>query len=226
MAKQWAIGDVHGCLKTLRCLVEERLAPAKDDALYFLGDYVSKGPDSRGVIDYLWQLQAAGFQLFTLMGNHEEMMLTARTNVRQAERLSEHGGRSLLRSFGVEKFSDVPSRYYDWLEKLPSFLVLEHFVLVHAGLDFKLPNPFTDTHAMRWIRHCVMDPEYLDGRVLLHGHTPTNFDRIDAQLRGEPLIAVNLDNGCVYADRPGQGNLLALELESRTLVVQPNIEAE
>ncbi len=50
---RYAIGDIHGSLLTLRALIEEQMAPSKDDLLVFLGDYVDRGPESRGVLDYL-----------------------------------------------------------------------------------------------------------------------------------------------------------------------------
>ena len=60
---RYATTDVHGCLQTLRYLVEQELQLTPDDELFLLGDYVNKGPDSRGVLDYLMHLQAAGYSV-------------------------------------------------------------------------------------------------------------------------------------------------------------------
>ena len=71
-----AIGDIHGCLTALKTLLDF-VAPAADDRLIALGDYVDRGPDSRGVLDFLIALHAGG-RLVALRGNHDEMMADAR----------------------------------------------------------------------------------------------------------------------------------------------------
>ncbi len=73
-----AIGDIHGCLNALTNLLDF-IAPAPDDQLVTLGDYVDRGPNSRGVLEMLIDLHAKG-RLVALRGNHEEMMLESRTN--------------------------------------------------------------------------------------------------------------------------------------------------
>ena len=70
-----AIGDIHGCLTALTTLLDF-VAPAADDRLVALGDYVDRGPDSRGVLDLLIALHAGG-RLVALRGNHDEMMTEA-----------------------------------------------------------------------------------------------------------------------------------------------------
>ena len=57
MPQRWIIPDVHGCTKTLKVLLENMLKVTKHDELYFLGDYIDRGPDGKGVIDYLMLLQ-------------------------------------------------------------------------------------------------------------------------------------------------------------------------
>ena len=56
MRKRWVIPDVHGCVNTLKALIEEQIKPARYDELYFLGDYIDRGPDSRAVIDFIRNL--------------------------------------------------------------------------------------------------------------------------------------------------------------------------
>ena len=223
MGKAWVIGDIHGCYRTLRRLVE-RIHFSKEDTLYLLGDYVSRGPDSKGVIDYVWQLQREGYHVVGLMGNHEEMLLNARTDEDEAQRLLRHGGQQTLLSFGVADLADIPPPYFDWIEQLPSLLILENYVLVHAGLNFELLNPFADEQAMRWIRDSPVNPKLIGYRVLVHGHTPVALGSIRNRLKQESITEINLDGGCVYSEREGQGHLVAFELESRKLVVQRNVE--
>ena len=65
--KQWVIPDIHGHINTLRALIEQQIQPSKHDWLYFLGDYIDRGPDSAGVLDYLIDFKAKGFYLFFLL---------------------------------------------------------------------------------------------------------------------------------------------------------------
>ena len=70
-----AISDIHGCLKTFKLMVEEQIVLSQKDELYLLGDFVDRGPNSKGVLDYIMSLQEAGYQLHCLRGNHEDMMV-------------------------------------------------------------------------------------------------------------------------------------------------------
>ena len=72
MKKRWVIPDIHGCLNTLKALINEQIRPARYDELYFLGDYIDRGPDSKGVLDYLRALQKDEYTLTLLKGNHED----------------------------------------------------------------------------------------------------------------------------------------------------------
>ena len=56
--KTYAIGDVHGCLEPLRALMA-RLSLRKTDELLFIGDYIDRGPDSKGVVDFVLELRRA-----------------------------------------------------------------------------------------------------------------------------------------------------------------------
>jgi len=69
------IPDVHGCVNTLKALIEERIKPTRYDELYFLGDYIDRGPDSRGVIDFIRHLQEDEYTVTALKGNHEDFVV-------------------------------------------------------------------------------------------------------------------------------------------------------
>lgn len=66
---RWIIGDVHGMLKPLVTLVTEVRRHDPAGHLIFVGDYVNRGPDSKGVIDYLLKLDSANF----VRGNHDDL---------------------------------------------------------------------------------------------------------------------------------------------------------
>ena len=93
-----AIGDIHGCSTALRTLLDA-VQPGAADLLVTLGDYVDRGPDSRGVIDTLLDLETRT-QLVALTGNHEILLFEALAGaVNQAE-WEAIGGRQTLRSYG------------------------------------------------------------------------------------------------------------------------------
>src|SRR5262245_28876628 len=92
-----AIGDIHGCATALRTLLEA-IKPGPDDVLVPLGDYIDRGPDSRDVIDSLIGLQAQ-CTLVPLLGNHEEMLFTARLSKGDLRFWLNFGGDETLRSY-------------------------------------------------------------------------------------------------------------------------------
>ena len=73
--RTFAVGDIHGCSRTLRSLIEDYIVPATGDTFIFLGDYIDRGPGSRQVIDYLLTLPAQGLSCIYTGGNHEEVAL-------------------------------------------------------------------------------------------------------------------------------------------------------
>ncbi len=77
MIKKWVIPDIHGCVLTLKTLIETQIKPNKNDHLIFLGDYIDRGPDSQGVIDYIMDMQKNDFNITALMGNHEDYCVRA-----------------------------------------------------------------------------------------------------------------------------------------------------
>ncbi len=238
MQKKWIIPDLHGCSKTLRTLVEDKIRPEKNDFIYFLGDYIDRGPDSKGVVDFIMSLEAQGFKVRPIKGNHEEYLLIALDKEKDINRkyfffkeenpyLHEwlaHGGGITLKSFGVKKFAQIPLKYVDWIKKLPNYYIEDRFVIVHAGLNFSLKDPFEDLHAMLWARSFEAAPEKIGNRKIIHGHVPVSLDFMKSCIDDENHKFLPLDNGCYLPHKPGMGNLVAFELNSLELLVQPNIE--
>ncbi len=222
---RYATTDLHGCLHTFRRLVEDKLQLTRQDELYLLGDYVNKGPDSRGVLDYLMALQGAGYQVRCLRGNHDQALLDGARHRWRWDWLGPRGRLPTLRSFGVARLSHIPAHYLDWLSALPYEIELPDFVLVHAGYDFALPPAeMRQDHAtMLNIKKFVYDPSRLGGRRLLHGHVPTPTAQIRAKAALRPG-ALGLDAGCVYRHNPELAHLAALNLDTWDLTLVPNCE--
>ena len=152
--RRFAIADIHGCVQTLRKLVTEEIQLQPNDQLFLLGDYINRGPDSAGVLDFMINLQQNGYQVYPLRGNHEQMLLE-----------SWEDFKSLKHNKDKKKFKDwvndnelvgennqLASRFEKFLNNLPYYYELDDFYLVHAGFDFEfgVPNPLEDFERMLW----------------------------------------------------------------------------
>lgn len=223
--KRYAISDIHGCTKTFKALLE-RINFSKEDILYLLGDYIDRGPDSKGVIDHIWQLQSTGHTVFCIKGNHEQIMIDSLVDIEKKRSWLTYGGLNTLKSFNIQTLIDIPKVYISWLIKLPHFLITDGYVLVHAGLNFELENPLEDETAMLWIRQWYnsIDRKWLGDRIIIHGHTPTKQLLIQNSLHNlKNIPVIDIDSGCVY-DTLGFGYLCALNLDSRELYFESNID--
>lgn len=211
MTRKFAISDIHGCLKTFEALLDH-IALSTSDELYLLGDYIDRGPDSKGVIDLIWKLEREGYSVHCLRGNHEEMLLD--------EMQSEaHWFRNdnLTRSFGCNNVGLIPEAYHGFLEALNWYFEVDEFILVHAGLNFQIENPLEDRNEMTWIRYWYDDirHDWLDGRIVVHGHTPYHRSIISKSLKTlDEIPAIGIDNGCVFQS-VGLRHLCAFDMTNR-----------
>lgn len=237
MNKRWVIPDIHGCSKTLKALVEHYIKPTKFDHLYFLGDYIDRGPDSKGVLDYIMRLQLDEYNIHLLMGNHEEYCIKAWDDDKKKKRFMGmkfkakiqgvwelHGGKETMASFDVEFASDIPEQYINWMRGLKHHIELEDYLLVHAGLNFKIDDPLEDKFAMLWTKEFVVEPKKIRNKMLVHGHTPVDLEFMHHVIKSSGYHFIDLDNGVYMENRAGYGNLVALELNTREYVVQTNID--
>ena len=237
MNKQWVIGDIHGCLFTLRSLIETKIKPSKTDEIIFLGDYIDRGPDSKGVIDYLISLEESGYAVSFLKGNHEDYLLAAyeakdvKTGFlfwkKQSPLVQEwlyHGGKEAMKSFNAEHIGEIDIKYINWLKSLKTHIITDKYVIVHAGLNFKIEDPFVDERAMVWTRDYEIIPEKIGNRKIIHGHVPVGLDFIRESISSDKYQFLDLDNGCIYKNNPGMGSLIGFETNSRAFFCQPNID--
>ena len=219
--RTFVIGDIHGCAATLRRLVDGMLQPSTPDRIYLLGDLIDRGPDSKGVLDFIFELRERGLYIESIRGNHEEMFLNSCDDPHYLGLWLANGGMATLSSFRADGPGDIPQRYRDFIGSLPLYILLDDFVLVHASLNFDTKDPFNDTAAMLWMRSPFVDRLRIGGRRLICGHTPVSRTQLEASLGSDKIM---LDNGCVFFDRPEPGNLAALELSAMTLFLCPNID--
>lgn len=215
MGRTIAIGDIHGCNKTFNDLLISRLKICKEDTIILLGDYIDKGPDSRGVIDTILRYQELGFHLVTLRGNHEQMLLDSGNSARDMLQWVINGAEPTMESFGVKRFQDMPDKYRSFFKSTQFYEVCKNYIFVHAGLNFEAENIFEDQEAMLWARDFKPIQNRLGSKTMVHGHTPTTIDFILNQSGN----CINIDGGCVfYKKRKNMGYLIALILDDMKFV--------
>ncbi len=216
-----AISDIHGCLDSFKALLQQ-IQLTKEDTLFLLGDYIDRGPHSKGVIDHIWHLQESGYTIHCLLGNHERMLLEEYHPRESLYRVYPEA----LRSFGVQHVTDIPTKYIEWMDGLVSYLEIDGYILVHAGLSFANRNPLKDRKSMIWIRdwYSTIDKDWLGDRIIVHGHTPIYRKKIIKSLsKLEKTPVINIDGGCCFTHK-GLGNLCALDLDALTLTFQERVE--
>jgi serine/threonine protein phosphatase 1 len=128
-----------------------------------------------------------------------------------------------MESFQVAGPRDIPHLYRDFMDSLPFYILLDDFVIVHAGLSFDTPDPFEDTSAMLWTRSLFVDRKRIGNRRLVCGHTLVSRATLEGSLNSSKIM---LDNGCVFVGKPEMGSLAALELESMKVYYQENIDLQ
>ena len=171
-----AIGDIHGCLRAFNTLLDA-VEPQSDDRIVTLGDYVDRGPDSRGVLDRLIALHATG-RLVALRGNHDVMMLGAREGRNRG--WQAYGGKETLRSYGIadwkiddsaELLAKIPERHWRFLDDdcLPYYETDKH-IFVHANLYPDLALDEQPEFTLYWEK--LDEPcRHVSGKIMICGHT-------------------------------------------------------
>lgn len=195
--KVFIIGDVHGCLSELiklLAIIDSKIAP--DDEIIFVGDYVDRGPDSKGVVDLLIERQKnhPNKHVF-IKGNHEDMLMTG-------DYWSMNGGAETLKSYGLDpldfgisrEFFKVhcPGPHVGFYKNLKHFYQVGNVVVVHAAIDPWYTLDEQSIHTMIWERQFdKYDGDYKGGFTVVRGHTPVNKV---VETRNQIMI----DTGCVF----------------------------
>ena len=205
MKKIFAIGDIHGCIIKLQALVSMLPFDAEQDTLLFVGDYIDRGPDSKGVIDYLIALKKEIRSVVFLSGNHERMFLNYYRHNKGKELFLINGGESTIISYGHAGLKDgrkmnVPESHLEFFTSLRTFYETEDYIFVHAGLKPGIPWEKQDPDDMLSIRREFVESAEDFGKTVVFGHSSLD----------EPLVEPNkigIDTGAVYG-----GKLTCVEL--------------
>ena len=213
----YVIGDIHGQLEKLEDAIGKiECDGGSGERVVFLGDYVDRGPDSRGVIDYLMRGIASGENWVCITGNHDEMFsMFMEEQPRTPERISSHyhwlhdiiGGKETLGSYGVslddidgkpdfhtEARALVPRTHIDFIDSLPYSHQQGDLLFVHAGIRPGVPVEQQEDEDLLWIRQEFLQDTRTHPMLVVHGHTPVNV----ATNYGN---RVNLDTGAGYGNQ-------------------------
>ena len=203
----YAIGDVHGRRDLLDELVVKIAADARQTlesvtpptatsatpvrpVLIFIGDYVDRGADSRGVIQTALTLMRSGaFEVRALKGNHEEQLLAFLKDPRAGPAWLDFGGGATLNSYGVRPpagrtddaaweearvalLAALQGEHLDFLHRLELAVVCGDYLFVHAGVRPGIALNEQSEHDLLWIRDEFLSATRPFEKVVVHGHTP------------------------------------------------------
>ena len=192
MSFTFAIGDIHGCYDALKQMLEAIEALWPGGRIVFLGDYVDRGPDSKGVVARVMAGPTKpGWEWIALKGNHEAMMVTAVRYGRHVSGWLENGGVETIDSYDGQ----IAEAILDWMDRLPAILVDRHRIFVHAGVDETEPLDDQGEQTLLWSRPIEGYSGHYWGRHLCHGHTPAAENPVTIGNR------TNIDSGCVFGGR-------------------------
>ncbi|HLD91589.1 MAG TPA: metallophosphoesterase [Patescibacteria group bacterium] len=231
------IGDVHGCLETLKSLLDKIPQSEKDKGVCFVGDLIDRGPNSRGVVEFV---RLSGYQC--VMGNHEQMMIDeykVLNNHSHKIALSLYGNVWLLNG-GVETLrsyqtndsvdSDAVSSDIKWMERLPTYLefksvvgegrhlVVSHSHIINCWHGIQANNGEVGTkykNVILWDRPYNL--RYVGDIFSVIGHTPNSQPKIKKTY-------ANIDTGCVFSKEKSLGHLTALQFPEMIIYQQENID--
>lgn len=210
----YAVGDVHGRTDLLRIQLaqiaaDERSYRGLRSMVVFLGDYVDRGPDSKGTIDLLLACERSREVVF-LKGNHEVFVrrfLECPQSLNDWRRL---GGLETLASYGLrpslsrgqgdyEKLSRelreaLPARHLSFIDSLPVSFTCGDFFFVHAGVRPGIALCNQIEADLLWIRDDFLHHRKPFERYIVHGHTPVDAPDVRSN-------RANLDTGAFATGR-------------------------
>lgn len=205
----FAIGDIHGrtdLLDKLLCQLESQAnaehREGRPPVVVFLGDYVDRGPDSRGVIEMLLSGRPYGYERRFLRGNHEQAMMAFAATPLENRAWLLQGGAETLISYGVQPPSPLQATEADWvkaaadlnlalpadhrtfLDRLERYVELGDYAFVHAGIDAARSLAEQTDDDLYWARQRFLNSKRRFSHRIVHGHTPSAAPYADARRVG------------------------------------------
>jgi len=213
----YIVSDLHGCNLAFRRALK-KVSLKKRDTLIILGDLIDRGSDSKGVLDTIFLLLENGFNVISLRGNHEQMLIDSFDDISSKINWMKNGGKETLRSFLTSEIEKIPFKYIDFLRETKLFFEIDNYILVHAGINMTSEKPLEDIHSLLWLRDWerVFDANWLGERKIIHGHTPMTESDIKKQFK-ENRKVLCIDNGSYMKSKDELGSICILNLDNMTL---------
>ena len=205
----YAIGDIHGCLHALET-IWNALKISTTDQVILLGDYIDRGPDSPGVIDWIIEKREL-YPIIALKGNHDIYMLRSHNDPALFKKWMRFGGDITLKSYQINDYEkwyeQVPNKHFEFLEDTLPYYETEHFIFVHAGLDPGIELSAQNEKALFWNKYYIPQ-KYAENKTVICGHTSRKNGEISDfkhticldtyAYGGKWLTCLNLSTGFYY----------------------------
>jgi serine/threonine protein phosphatase 1 len=207
----YVIGDIHGRLDLLDRLIgaidRDVGGRGAESLTVTVGDYIDRGPDSRGVVRRLMRNPFPG-RYVALKGNHEAMMIRFLADPQVGSLWSLNGGLETLRSFGVPVSRDRPdfvraaealraaltADETRFLSSLRLSLSVGRYFICHAGVRPGVPLERQSEEDLLWIRDEFLNSNVDFGKIIVHGHTPVPEPEVKPN-------RINVDTGAFATGR-------------------------
>ena len=216
----FAIGDIHGCLKQLAYLQDKIFNypsyKKESDLIIYLGDYIDRGPNAKGVINRILELQKEKVNSIFLMGNHEQIMIDFVFNkINNLRYWLNLGADQTFKSYEIEiaefikdGFEDdkmdklrnvllnkLSNEHIHFLKNLKLSYSIGKYLFVHAGINPKKALKDQDKKDFLWSRSDqFFDKNFKFEKIIVHGHTPEK-EVINFPYR------INIDLGCFFSGK-------------------------
>lgn len=186
----FVVPDIHGRLDLLEAAINTIEATEDKGKIIFLGDYVDRGPDSKGVIDRLMcgPINPSSWEWVFIKGNHEDMLLGCWDDTDfDGEWWRTHGGNTTMESYN----DTIPQHHLDWIEALEDLYEDEHRVYVHAAVSETVSLGDQSEVMLRWYKYPQGADVGWNNHHVVHGHVAST---------GPELLTnrTNLDAGAYY----------------------------
>ncbi len=210
----YIIGDIHGRSDLLDRIVDEIYRDVEkhkggECLTITLGDYVDRGPDSRGVLDRLAR-NPFPTDYVALKGNHEVLFESFLRDPSTGDAWRRLGGLETLHSYGIpvnelmlgRGYDDavralraaVPKEHLRFLSALKPSMSIRDCFLCHAGVRPGISLENQSLEDLLWIRDEFLNSTADFGKIVIHGHTPREWPDVRPN-------RVNIDTGAFASGR-------------------------
>lgn len=201
MPRYIVITDIHGELSKLESVLS-KIETQLDDIFVFMGDYIDRGPDSKGVIDKVIEIREK-YNTVCLMGSHEYAYLHSQKDEYYNFLFWNYGGPATVKSYG--SFENIGKIHGDFFKSLKFYYLTNKYLFVHAGINPNYPLEEQDEVDLVYIRGKFIYSKHNLSQKIIFGHTEFDKPYIDegkigidlgcGKYKNSPLCALILDNG-------------------------------